>query len=118
MFHWREPELAEPAGIHMPHSRHDSIDLGAMIEAIERWVEIESPTGDVAAVNRMIDRVTADLAGVPVRIERVPGRPGFGDTLVARTHDDGAGILMLSHIDTVHPIGPLKSSAFRRDRDR
>ena len=102
----------------MPHSRHDSIDLGAMIEAIARWVEIESPTGDVAAVNRMIDRVTADLAGVPVRIERLPGRPGFGDTLVARTHDDGAGILMLSHIDTVHPIGTLKSSPFRRDGDR
>jgi len=102
----------------MPHSRHDSIDLGAMIEGIARWVEIESPTGDVAAVNRMIDRVTADLAGVPVRIERLPGRPGFGDTLVAQTHDNGAGILMLSHIDTVHPIGTLKSSPFRRDGDR
>jgi glutamate carboxypeptidase len=102
----------------MPHSRHDPIDLGAMIEGIARWVEIESPTGDVAAVNRMIDRVTADLAGVPVRIERLPGRPGFGDTLVARTHDDGAGILILSHIDTVHPIGTLKSSPFRRDGDR
>jgi glutamate carboxypeptidase len=102
----------------MPHSRHDSIDLGAMIEGIARWVEIESPTGDVAAVNRMIDRVTADLAGVPVRIERLPGRPGFGDTLVAQTQDDGAGILMLSHIDTVHPIGTLKSSPFRHDGDR
>ena len=102
----------------MPHSRHDSIDLGAMIEGIARWVEIESPTGDVAAVNRMIDRVTADLAGVPVRIERLPGRAGFGDTLVARTHDNGAGILILSHIDTVHPIGTLKSSPFRRDGDR
>src|ERR1700737_637989 len=119
MSRWREPELARTtAGIHMPHSRHDSIDLGAMIEGIARWVEIESPTGDVAAVNRMIDRVTADLAGVPVRIERLPGRPGFGDTLVARTHDNGAGILILSHIDTVHPIGTLKSSPFRRDGDR
>jgi glutamate carboxypeptidase len=102
----------------MPHSRHDSIDLGAMIEGIQRWVEIESPTGDVAAVNRMIDRVAADLAGIPVRIERLPGRPGFGDTLVARTHGDGAGILILSHIDTVHPIGTLETSPWRRDGDR
>ena len=102
----------------MPHSRHDWVDVGATIEGIRRWVEIESPTGEVAAVNRMIDRVAADLAGVPVRIERQPGRPGFGDTLVARTDGDGAGILILSHIDTVHPIGTLKTSPCRREGDR
>ncbi len=102
----------------MPYSRHDWVDVGATIEGIRRWVEIESPTGEVAAVNRMIDRVAADLAGVPVRIERQPGRPGFGDTLVARTDGDGAGILILSHIDSVHPIGTLKTSPCRRDSDR
>jgi glutamate carboxypeptidase len=102
----------------MPHSRHDPIDLGAMIEGIQRWVEIESPTGDTAAVNRMIDRVAADLAGIPVRIERLPGRPGFGDALLARTDSAGAGILILSHIDTVHPIGTLETSPCRRDGDR
>src|SRR5438093_1134749 len=58
----------------MPHSRHDSLDLAAMLQGIEGWVEIESPTSDVAAVNRMIDRVAADLADVPVRIQRLPGR--------------------------------------------
>src|SRR5216683_458830 len=109
---------ADTCGIHMPHSRHDWVDVGATIEGIRRWVEIESPTGEVAAVNRMIDRVAADLAGVPVRIERQPGRPGFGDTLVARTDGDGAGILILSHIDTVHPIGTLKTSPCRREGDR
>jgi glutamate carboxypeptidase len=104
----------------MPHSRHDSIDLGATIEGIERWVGIESPTGDIPAVNRMIDRVTADLDGLPVRIERMPGRPGFGDTLAARTDGDGggAGILILSHVDTVHPIGTLETSPCRREGDR
>src|SRR5258708_23131141 len=109
---------ADTCGIRMPHSRHDSIDVGATIEGIQRWVEIESPTGDIAAVNRMVDRVAADLAGIPVRIERLPGRPGFGDTLVARTDGDGAGILILSHIDTVHPIGTLETSPCRRDGDR
>src|SRR5438034_1084274 len=111
---------ADTCGIHMPHSRHDSIDLGATIEGIERWVGIESPTGDVPAVNRMIDRVTADLDGVPVRIERMPGRPGFGDTLAARTDGDGgrAGILILSHVDTVHPVGTLETSPCRREGDR
>ena len=102
----------------MPHSRHDSLDLAAMLQGIEGWVEIESPTSDVAAVNRMIDRVAADLADVPVRIQRLPGRRNFGDTLVARTRDEGHGILVLSHIDTVHPIGTLATSPCRRDGDR
>jgi glutamate carboxypeptidase len=102
----------------MPHSRHDSIDLGAMIEDIERWVSIESPTSDVAAVNRMIDRVAADLHEVPVRLERLPGAPQFGDALAARTHGDGAGILVLSHLDTVHPVGTLETSPCRRDGER
>src|SRR5262249_7149689 len=79
----------------MPHSRHDSLDLETIVRGIERWVEIESPTGEVTAVNRMIDRVAADLADGPVRIERLPGRSGFADTLVARTHGDGHGILVL-----------------------
>src|SRR6266516_4314080 len=81
---------ADTCGIHMPHSRHDWVDVGATIEGIRRWVEIE----------------------------RQPGRPGFGDTLVARTDGDGAGILILSHIDTVHPIGTLKTSPCRREGDR
>ena len=102
----------------MPHSRDHSFDLGSIIEGIERWVEIESPTDDVAAVNRMIDRVLTDLNGIPVRIERLSGRSGFGDTLVARTHGEGAGILILSHIDTVHPNGTLATSPCRRDGDR
>jgi len=89
-----------------------------MVEGIERWVKIESPTSDVAAVNRMIDRVAGDLADVPVRVERFPGRGGFGDTLVARTHDAAHGILVLSHVDTVHPIGSLATSPCRRDGDR
>jgi glutamate carboxypeptidase len=102
----------------MPHSRHDSIDLGAMIEGIERWVSIESPTADVAAVNRMIDRVAGDLGDVPVRLERLSGAPQFGDALAARTHEDGTGILVLSHLDTVHPLGTLETSPCRREEDR
>jgi glutamate carboxypeptidase len=115
----REPGLVRATpGAPMPHSPANSVDLGAIVEGIARWVAIESPTSDAAAVNRMIDRVAVDLEGVPARIERVPGRSGFGDTLVARTHADGAGILLLSHIDTVHPVGTLETSPCRRDGDR
>src|SRR5260370_27404277 len=72
----------------------------------------------MAALIRVICRGAPDLAGITLRIERLPGRRGFGDTLVARTDGDGAGILILSHIDTVHPIGTLETSPCRRDGDR
>jgi glutamate carboxypeptidase len=80
-----------------------------MIEGISRWVSCESPTADPAAVNRMIDLVTSDLREAPVKLERRQGRKGLGDVLIARAGPDNgksAGVI-LSHIDTVHPIGTL-----------
>jgi glutamate carboxypeptidase len=97
-----------------------TIDLGRMIDGIRRWVENESPTGNKAAVNRMIDLIVADLDGLPVRIERIDGHQGYADMLTVRTGEaDTPGILVLSHIDTVHPIGTLAGALpFRRDGDR
>jgi glutamate carboxypeptidase len=98
-----------------------SIDLGHLIDGIRAWVEIESPTSDSGAVNRMLDRVQADAADLPVAVERLPGRDGFADILAMRTPGAGdrPGILVLSHIDTVHPIGTLEGPLrFRHDGDR
>lgn len=98
----------------------DRVDLGAMISGIERWVRTESPTRDAAAVNQMIDLVQSDVANLPVAIERIRGRDGLGDMLVLRSREgQQPGILMLSHIDTVHPIGMISGPLpFRRDGDR
>jgi len=100
---------------------HPPIEVGAMIAGIQRWVETESPTQSTVAVNRMIDLVQSDVADLPVEVERVPGRNGFADNLIVRNTAPGAGpgIVILSHIDTVHPIGTLDSALpFRRDGDR
>jgi glutamate carboxypeptidase len=104
----------------MTRASDQTIDLGGMIEGIRRWVENESPTRNKAAVNRMLDLVTADLDGLPVKIERLGGRDGYADILKLRAGaGDAPGILVLSHIDTVHPIGTLASALpFRRDGDR
>jgi len=100
---------------------HSPIDTGAMIEGIRRWVETESPTRSKEAVNRMIDLVQSEVEGLPVQVERVPGKSGFADNLIVRNTAPGAGagILILSHIDTVHPLGTLKGPLpFRRDGDK
>src|SRR5215475_5981447 len=100
---------------------HSPVELGAMIEGIKRWVETESPTQSTQAVNRMVDLVQSDLDGLPVTVERVPGKNGFADNLIARNTvpGEGPGIVILSHIDTVHPLGNLDGPLpFRRDGDR
>jgi glutamate carboxypeptidase len=102
-------------------SAQNPIDLSAMLEGIRRWVVTESPTLDRAAVNRMVDLVQSDVAGLDVAIERIPGQDGLADNLVIRNTAAGAGpgILLLSHIDTVHPMGTVKAGLpFRRDGDR
>src|SRR6266568_3006679 len=97
------------------------VDLSAMLEGIRRWVVTESPTRDRAAVNRMVDLVQSDVAGLNLAIERIPGQGGLADNLVIRNTmvGEGPGILLLSHIDTVHPMGTVNAGLpFRRDGDR
>jgi glutamate carboxypeptidase len=104
----------------MTRASDQTIDLGGIVEGIRRWVETESPTSNKAAVNRMLDLIAADLDGVPVNIERLAGHAGYADMLKLRAGEsDAPGILVLSHIDTVHPIGTLAGALpFRRDGDR
>jgi glutamate carboxypeptidase len=94
----------------------------ALLEGLRPWVECESPTFDAAAVNRMMSLASRDLALLGARIERIPGRMGLGDCIRARfPHPDGemgGGILVLAHLDTVHPVGTLGALPFRLDGER
>jgi glutamate carboxypeptidase len=81
-----------------------------LLREIRAWVEIESPTGDAAAVDRAMDKAAADAEAAGTRITRIAGRDGFGGHMLVQSpwgEDDEAGILVLSHLDTVHPHGTL-----------
>ncbi len=99
----------------------DDIDEPAMVEGLSRWVTTESPTLDRAGVNAMIGQVVAELFEVPVALVRLPGSNGLGDCLVVRGGPVSSrpGILILSHVDTVHPVGTIDGPLpLRRDGDR
>lgn len=87
-----------------------AFESAAMVEGVSRWAACESPTHDAGAVNRMLDLVAAEFVEAPVALERIAGRDGLGDTLIARIgpESDTKPILVLSHVDTVHPIGTLE----------
>ena len=96
----------------MAHST--SLNVDEILSGIRSWIEIESPTDVPEAMVRMAARVQADYEAIGVRVERIAGRDGFGDHLLTTNTRhcpaevaDGPGVLLLSHIDTVHPMGTL-----------
>ncbi|WP_424810867.1 M20/M25/M40 family metallo-hydrolase [Roseococcus sp. YIM B11640] len=96
-------------------------DAEEMLAGLRTWVECESPTHDAAAVNRMMALAARHLAIMGASVETIPGRMGLGDCVRARFPHPSKepGILVLAHLDTVHPVGTLKNGlAFRREGDK
>lgn len=94
-------------------------DADEILDGLTRWVACESPTFDAEAVNRMMALAARDLALLGARVERIPGRMGLGDCVRARfphpMGDSAPGILVMAHLDTVHPIGTLAKLPIRRE---
>ena len=94
-------------------------DAAKILEGIRRWVEIETPTDVPEQVNKLADLVAEGYRGLPATVERVAGHSGCGDHLVARSSwgQNEPGILVLSHLDTVHPIGFIERLPFKVEGD-
>jgi glutamate carboxypeptidase len=94
-------------------------DPMTILDGIRRWVEIETPTEAPAQVNQLASVVADGYRDLPVSIERVAGHSGCGDHLLARSSwgQDAPGILILSHLDTVHPIGFIGRLPFSIEGD-
>jgi glutamate carboxypeptidase len=82
-------------------------ETGPTIDRLSAWVRTESPTHLAASVNAMMDLVEAEAAEAAIPVERLPGRQGLGDALLLRAgpRTGAPGMLILSHLDTVHPLG-------------
>ena len=99
------------------------IDAEEVLNGIVEWVSIESPSHDARSVNKVVDHVEGQFRDLGLKLERIPGRDGFGDILECKTpsdwsQGDGKGILVLAHLDTVHPIGMIeKDLKVRREGD-
>jgi glutamate carboxypeptidase len=109
----------------------------AMIELLRRLVELESPSTEKAAVDRLSKLVSNEWTkrGTEVRLLRRPNRgdlvravlPATGQTSEScspnKSHAANSPIpgnqnLVLGHLDTVYPMGTLARMPFRVTRER
>jgi glutamate carboxypeptidase len=97
-------------------------DASEIIAGLKPWVCCESPTFDAAAVNRMMAMAARELALLGARVETIPGRMGFGDCVRATFPHPLAGtekgILVMGHLDTVHPMGTLTPLPWRQEGNK
>src|SRR5437660_7330091 len=112
-------EFPENKDAPMTDTTANPFDSSSILDGIRRWVEIETPTEAPEQINKLADLVTEGYRGLPATVERVAGRDGRGDHLVARSSwgQDAPGILVLSHLDTVHPIGFIERLPFKIEDD-
>lgn len=99
------------------------IDDEALIEELKRWVEIETPTSNAEAVNRLVDRVEILGREAGLDTERLPGTLGFGDILAVRSPRPAGSnektVLILAHLDTVHAVGVINNQLpLRQEGDK
>jgi len=80
-----------------------------VIELLRELVEIESPTGDTAAIQA---RMQDELRSLGARVE------ARGDHLYAELAGEGPPLLLLGHVDTVWPRGTLERLPFRIEDGR
>jgi glutamate carboxypeptidase len=103
----------------MNNATTNPFDSSSILDGIRRWVEIETPTEVPAQVNKLADLVASGYRDLPATVERIAGNDGCGDHLVARSSwgQDAPGILVLSHLDTVHPLGFIERLPFKVEGD-
>src|SRR5690554_1664834 len=95
-----------------------SASLRAMIQ---RWVELESPSSDYATLLAMADLIAEDVLALGLQVEYIGlanGAPPLLHVHNRADSDERPGILILSHYDTVHPVGTLEDNPVRVEGDR
>jgi glutamate carboxypeptidase len=89
---------------------------GKMVNVLKELVRLESPTGDRKAVNTASATVVDELRKIGARVVRLPQKD-IGDLHIVeypgRPHPDLSDqILILTHIDTVWPVGKIQTMPF------
>lgn len=89
-------------------------DRSAVLDRVRRFVEMESPSGDVARARALAEVVAAELsaAGAEVCFVDAPGWGYHVQATVPGADEDAEPVFILGHLDTVWPVGTLAARPF------
>jgi glutamate carboxypeptidase len=88
-----------------------------MLGLLRRLVELESPSTDKAATDR-IGRFVAQIAREAGASVTLVPQERQGDHVLARWGEGEGGFLLLCHLDTVWPVGTLAERPWRVEGDK
>lgn len=97
--------------------KHFQDQTPQLLNLLGRMVEIESPTTDKAGVDALGGFVAERCAAMGAQVETFP-QATTGDHRLASWGDGADGLLLLAHLDTVHPIGTLAQMPWVIDSGR
>ncbi|MCE7859100.1 MAG: M20/M25/M40 family metallo-hydrolase, partial [Chloroflexi bacterium CFX2] len=80
-------------------------------------VETESPSHQIAAVDRVGAIIADESRGTGAKVEFVSNKE-TGDHVIARWGGDGKPILLVCHMDTVFPLGTIGNFPYREEEGK
>lgn len=106
----------------MDFLRYFRSQQGEMVRLLKNLVQLESPTSEKKAVDRCSTEVLKRLAGIGGRVKRIPQKE-IGDLHLVefgtgKVRASGEPILILTHIDTVWPLGTIDKMPFYLEGDK
>ena len=87
----------------------------SLLDRLRAYVEHESPSRDYARCASLAERIGADLQRLGARVELVEAQPNGKHVLAELGPNDGKPLLIMAHLDTVHPVGTLERQPFTVD---
>jgi glutamate carboxypeptidase len=91
----------------------ESVARDRVLDRLRAYVEVETPSRHEEGIRKLAGMIARDLqeAGATVALTEAPG---YGAHVVASFdgEQDGAHVVILSHMDTVHPIGTIATQPF------
>lgn len=100
------------------NSLHAAADSNSdwAVAVIEELVRLESPSGDVAALNRCGAALARHMVALGGRVTTIAS--GAGDHLRAEFGAGESQVLLLGHFDTVWPVGQIEHMPVRHENGR
>lgn len=95
-------------------------DAGELLNGINAWTAVESKSEEPDGIGAMMAQAMTDFRAAGLHVAPIAGSDGLGPHFHAHAPwgGDAPGILVLCHLDTVHPAGTLAQNPIRTDGDR